>query len=287
MSQQADTFHRIAAAIHFLRQNFQRQPSLEEVAEQVHWSPDHFQRVFTEWAGVSPKKFARYVSLSYAKSLLRAPGATLFGTAEEAGLSGTGRLHDLFVSIEGITPGEWKSGTGLIIHHHFADTIFGKALIAATERGVCHLTFVEDEDAGLEALRKSFPSATFIESRHPHNDAALLLLSRDWRDLPRLKLHLRSTPFQLKVWEALLKIPAGTVATYGTLATRLGQPGAARAVGSAVGDNPVAFLIPCHRVIQSSGALGGYAWGEQRKAAMLGWEAAGTDADTSSNEGLG
>ena len=278
MSSQSTPFHRIAAAIHFLRENFQRQPSLEEVAAEVHWSPDHFQRVFTAWAGVSPKKFTQYLNLGYAKSLLRTPGTTLFNAAEETGLSGTGRLHDLFVSIEGMTPGEWKGGAGLAIYHHFADTIFGKALVGATERGVCHLAFVEDDEAGLTALRKSLPFAKHLERQHPHCEAALRFLSRDWSHLPQLKLQLRGTPFQLKVWEALLKIPTGNLATYGTLAAQLGQPGAARAVGSAVGDNPVAFLIPCHRVIQASGALGGYAWGIQRKAAMLGWDAAGADA---------
>lgn len=284
MSQQADTFHRIATAIHFLRENFQRQPSLEEVAAQVHWSPDHFQRVFTEWAGVSPKKFAQYISLSYAKSLLRSPSITLFDAAEETGLSGTGRLHDLFVSIEGMTPGEWRHGAGLIIHHHFADTIFGHALVAATERGVCHLAFIEDSGAGITALKKSFPSAAFIQGVHPHSNTALRALSRNASDLHAIKLHLRGTSFQLKVWEALLRLPAGGLTTYGSLAAGLGQPGAARAVGSAVGDNPVAFLIPCHRVIQRSGALGGYAWGVERKAAMLGWEAAGVDADALSEE---
>jgi AraC family transcriptional regulator of adaptative response/methylated-DNA-[protein]-cysteine methyltransferase len=277
MSHQEDTFLRIAAAILFLRENFQRQPSLEEVAAQVQWSPDHFQRVFTAWAGVSPKKFAQYLSLGYAKSLLRVPNATLFNTAVETGLSGTGRLHDLFVSIEGMTPGEWKSGTGLVLYYHFAETIFGKALVAATDRGVCHLAFVEEESAGVRALLKSFPLATHHHGMHPHSEAAVRLISRNWSDLTQLKLHLRGTPFQIKVWEALLKIPSGKVATYGSLAASLGQPTAARAVGSAVGDNPVGFLIPCHRVIQASGALGGYAWGVERKAAMLGWEAAERD----------
>ncbi len=268
-------FARIAAAIHFLREHFRRQPSLEEVAAQVHMSADHFQRVFTAWAGVSPKKFGQYLSLGYAKSLLREENATLFDAATETGLSGTSRLHDLFVRIEGLTPGEWKGGAAVVIRHLFAETIFGKVLVAATERGVCHLAFVEGEEAGLATLLASFPFATHIAASAQHAEAALGGLTRDARDLPEIKLHLRGTPFQVKVWEALLKIPVGKLETYGTLAARLGQPTAARAVGSAIGSNPVAFLIPCHRVIQASGALGGYAWGPARKGAMLGWEAAG------------
>lgn len=267
-------FNRIADAIRFLRENFSRQPLLEEVATQVHMSPDHFQRVFAAWAGISPKKFMQYLSLSYAKSLLREPGITLFDAAMETGLSGTGRLHDLFVNIEAMTPGEWKSGAALTIHYHFAETPFGNALVAATARGICHLAFVEDEHAGLTALRAAFPVANYIAGGNEYTNAALRFFSQESYNLPHLKMHLRGTPFQLKVWEALLKIPAGALTTYGTLAASLGQPGAARAVGSAVGDNPVAFLIPCHRVIQRSGALGGYAWGPTRKGAMLGWEAA-------------
>lgn len=277
-------FDRIAAAIHFLRENFQRQPSLEEVAAQAHWSPNHFQRVFTAWAGVSPKKFAQYLSLGYAKSLLRAPGATLFDAADATGLSGTGRLHDLFVSIEGITPGEWKTGSGLVIHHQFAETVFGRAFIAATDRGLCHLAFVESEEGGLAALKSAFPSAVHVAGTHPNTEAALRVFSRDDGDLPAIKLHLRGSPFQIKVWEALLKIPTGRLTTYGSLAASLGHAGAARAVGAAVGGNPVAFLIPCHRVIQASGALGGYAWGVNRKAAMLGWEAAQSEAAIAGRE---
>jgi AraC family transcriptional regulator of adaptative response/methylated-DNA-[protein]-cysteine methyltransferase len=267
-------FNRIAEAIHFLRENFLRQPSLDEVAARVYCSPDHFQRVFTEWAGVSPKKFMQYLSLGYAKSLLRGHGTTLFDAAVETGLSGTGRLHDLFIHIEAMTPGEWKAGGMLTIHSHFAETPFGNALVAATERGICHLAFVEDEATGLANLRTTFPAAIHSSGSNIHTEAALRFFSRESQDLPRLKMHLRGTSFQLKVWEALLKIPTGGLTTYGSLAASLGQPGAARAVGSAVGDNPVAFLIPCHRVIQRSGALGGYAWGPARKGAMLGWEAA-------------
>lgn len=275
MSQEHINYERIAKAINFLQANFKRQPSLEEAAAQVHLSPFHFQKMFAEWAGVSPKQFLQFLHLNYAKAQLRQPQANLFDAALSAGLSGPSRLHDLFIKMEGMTPGAYKSGgAALSLNYSFAETPFGTVLIAATPKGICYLVFVEDAAVARQQLQHQFPAAELMERTDAHQEAALAIFRRNWTDLPQIKLHLRGTPFQLKVWAALLQIPSGQLTTYGDLAKAIGQPGAARAVGSAVGDNPVSYLIPCHRVIQASGALGGYAWGTTRKALMIGWEAA-------------
>jgi AraC family transcriptional regulator, regulatory protein of adaptative response / methylated-DNA-[protein]-cysteine methyltransferase len=267
-------FDRIAQAIDYLKQHFREQPSLDAVAEQVHLSPFHFQRLFTEWAGVSPKKFVQYLSLDYAKQVLQQRGATLFDAAEASGLSGTGRLHDLFVHIEGMTPGEYKQGgAALSINYSFAESPFGDMLVASTGKGICHMAFADDAAAALATLRAQFPEAQFRQMTDTLQQHALYIFTQDWTKLPEIRLHLKGTPFQLKVWETLLKIPMGQLSTYGHIAQQIGNSKASRAVGSAVGDNPVAFLIPCHRVIQSSGAIGGYMWGPVRKSAMIGWEA--------------
>ena len=272
----AHNYHRIETAIAYLRANFRRQPQLDEVAAAVHLSPLHFQRLFTEWAGTSPKKFTRFLTLAYAKEQLRKRQATLFDTTLDAGLSSTSRLHDLFVSLEGMTPAEYRDGgRSLTLHYATADTPFGPAFLAATARGLCSLRFQDTPLTGLHELRREFPAATLREAPSPHHTAALAFFRRDWTDLPALKLHLRGTDFQFQVWRSLLTTPSGHLTTYGTLAEKIGKPGASRAVGTAVGSNPVAFLIPCHRVIQSSGALGGYRWGLDRKAGMIGWEAVG------------
>lgn len=266
-------FEQIAEAIAFLQANFQNQPSLEEVAAAVHLSPYHFQRLFSEWAGVSPKKFVQYLSLGYAKSQLK-NRQTLLHTAHATGLSGTGRLHDLFVQLEGMTPGDYKNGgAALHINYQCAETLFGPVLVASTPKGICHLQFISDKNTGLQALQSRFPQAHYHSQTDKHQQQALEIFQADWQNLKQIKLHLAGTPFQLKVWECLLKIPQGEVQSYGGLAQALGQPNAARAVGSALGTNPVAFLIPCHRVIQNTGQLGGYRWGSVRKAALLAWEA--------------
>lgn len=270
---QAD-FSRIEEAIDYIRANFKDQPDLDEIAGNSHLSPYHFQRLFTAWAGVSPKKFLQYISIDHAKKMLAAQ-ASLADAAYETGLSGTGRLHDLFISIEGMTPGEYKNGgEGLVISYSYADTVFGMVLVAATSKGVCHLAFCEDEQDGFLRLKQRFPRATYRHTNDDHQARALQIFSRDWSNIEAIKLHVKGTGFQLKVWESLLKIPAGQLTSYGQLAGKLNQPNAARAVGSAVGDNPVAFLIPCHRVIQAGGAFGQYHWGSKRKTAMIGWEAA-------------
>jgi AraC family transcriptional regulator of adaptative response/methylated-DNA-[protein]-cysteine methyltransferase len=274
-NQPQHNFLRIARAIEFLQTNYLRQPSLEEVAEHIHVSPYHFQRMFTEWAGVSPKKFLQYLTLAHAKQVLGKKEATLFDAAYESGLSGTGRLHDLFIHIEGMTPGEYKNGgQQLIINYSFAESPFGNILVASTPVGICHLAFADDEAEAVLALKARFPQATYrlLVDRIQQN--ALFIFTHDWSQLHKIKLHIKGTPFQLKVWEALLKIPMGKLVTYSGVAQQVQQPQASRAVGTAVGDNPVAFLIPCHRVIQSSGVFGQYHWGPTRKQAIIGWEAA-------------
>ncbi len=273
------TYRRIEKAIDYIHQHFRDQPSLDQVAEQAHLSSFHFQRLFSAWAGVSPKKFVQYLSLEYAKDLLKTDRATLLDTALDTGLSGPSRLHDLFVQIEGMTPGVFKSGgAGLTINFSFAESPFGTLLVASTPRGVCHMAFVDDEDEALQRLKHRFPNAAYRGRRDRHQQKALSIFQEDWSDLDAIRLHLAGTPFQLKVWETLLRIPMGRLTTYGAVAEAIGRPAAARAVGRAIGSNPIAYVIPCHRVIQRSGHPGGYAWGSNRKSAMIGWEAARTEA---------
>ncbi|QDW23647.1 methylated-DNA--[protein]-cysteine S-methyltransferase [Pedobacter sp. KBS0701] len=270
-------FNRIAEAISYIKANFKTQPGLEQIAEKVNLSPFHFQRLFSEWAGTTPKRFLQYISIGYAKEMLK-ENQSLFDTALETGLSGTSRLHDLFVNIEGMTPGEYKNrGENLCINYSFAESPFGNVIVASTSKGICHIAFFDDENTAFANLQCQFPAAQYQQILDKEQQNALYIFSHDWSKLHQIKLHLKGTDFQLKVWEALLKIPMGKLATYGNIAKQLQNPNASRAVGTAIGDNPVAFLIPCHRVIQSSGALGGYHWGVNRKTAMIGWEAAKTN----------
>ncbi len=271
--QEKTNYNRIASAIDFIRQHFRNQPSLDEVAEQVHLSPFHFQKLFSEWAGTTPKKFLQYVSVEYAKKLLKENHATLFDTAFETGLSGTSRLHDLFINIEGMTPAEYKNGgQNLRINYSFAESPFGGVIVASTAKGICYLAFEDDEQRAFEKLVSKFPNAHFEKNADMLQVNALNIFKNDWSSLPEIKLHLKGTAFQLKVWEALLKIPMGQLSTYGSIAQKIEAPGSSRAVGTAIGSNPVAFLIPCHRVIQSTGTFGGYMWGSTRKTAIIGWE---------------
>ncbi len=273
-TQEEINYKRIAAAIDYIKTNFKSQPNLDEVAEKVNLSPFHFQRLFTEWAGTSPKKFLQYISINHAKRLLQTEQANLFDVAFETGLSGTSRLHDLFVNIEGMTPAEYKNGgSELKINYSFAASHFGKLLVASTEKGVCYMAF-EDEDIAFNLLKAKFPNADYVQHLDLLQQNALFIFQNDWSKLQDVKLHLKGTDFQLKVWEALLKIPMGKLSTYGKIANELGNPNASRAVGTAIGSNPIAFLIPCHRVIQTSGTFGGYMWGSTRKTAIIGWEQA-------------
>ena len=272
--QQQRTYDRIAQAIAYIQQNFQQQPQLDEVAAHIHLSPAHFQRLFTEWVGTSPKKFLQYTSVEYAKNILKQQGSVLDATFE-TGLSSTSRLHDLFIQIEGMTPAEYKQGgQHLAIHYSFAETLFGEVLIASTYKGICTLSFVEHQLEALQQLKSQFPKAQLVEQIDEFQTNALAFFQKDWEQLPEIKLHLKGTDFQLKVWQSLLRIPMGRLSTYGQIAQNIDHAKAARAVGTAIGSNPVAFLIPCHRVIQSTGLLGGYEWGTLRKTAMIGWEGA-------------
>jgi len=275
-TQQELDYERIAEAIAFLKDNFKAHPKLDEAAEHVHLSPFHFQRMFQDWAGVTPKQFLQYLSVEHAKRLLMTTNATLFDTAYETGLSGTGRLYDLFVKVEGMTPGEYKNGgAALVINYTFADTPFGPVIVASTEKGICHMAFVDDgEKNALENLKQIFPNAIYNQLADRNQQNALFVFNQDWSKLDEIKLHLKGTDFQIKVWETLLNVPIGGLTTYADLARKSGYIGASRAVGTAVGKNPVAFLIPCHRVIKSTGEIGQYHWGAARKNMIIGWEAA-------------
>ncbi|HZH65159.1 MAG TPA: methylated-DNA--[protein]-cysteine S-methyltransferase [Flavisolibacter sp.] len=275
--QDSINFHRISEAIIYLKDNFKQQPDLDQIAEKVHLSPFHFQRLFTEWAGVSPKKFIQFLTIGYAKNILKGGAATLFDAATETGLSGTGRLHDLFITIEGMTPGDYKAGGAeLSINYSFKQSPFGDILVGSTTKGLCHMAFADDEQKAFSELEKNFPNASYTQTADAVQQAAISIFTPPHTGLQQLKLHLKGTAFQLKVWEALLKIPPGALCTYGSIAQRIENKAAVRAVGSAIGQNPVAYLIPCHRVIQSAGTLGNYHWGAARKTAMIGWEAART-----------
>lgn len=269
--QLAEDYLRIEQAILYLENHYKDQPALDEVAANIGLSEYHFQRLFTRWAGVSPKRFLQFLTKEGAKNLL-SRSENLLETTHQVGLSSLGRLHDLFITTEAVTPGEYKSsGAGVTIRYGIHPTPFGKCLIATTERGICHLSFVEtSEGDAIDQLVSDWKQATMIED---HRSTVRLIepifdLRYNHRGKP-LNVHLRGTNFQLKVWEALLQIPTGEVTTYAGLASRIGNPGATRAVGTAVGHNPIAVLIPCHRVIRKVGDFGNYRYGALRKKALL------------------
>ncbi len=233
----------------------------------MHTSPFHFQRLFTEWAGVSPKKFLQYLTIQHAKQLLAEKQHTVFDAAYETGLSGTGRLHDLFVNIEGMTPGEYRNGgEDLTIQYSVQQCRFGKYIIASTTKGICNLSFFEGANAeAVTTLKEYWPGATLVAGTDNNQQKVIDFFNGDGDDANAIKLHLKGTPFQLKVWHALLHIPQGDVSTYGGIAQHIDQPAASRAVGTAIGSNPVGYIIPCHRVIRSIGETGGYRWGRNKK----------------------
>jgi AraC family transcriptional regulator of adaptative response/methylated-DNA-[protein]-cysteine methyltransferase len=274
-SQAATDYARIERALRFLNANHLRRPALDEIAAHIHLSPFHFERLFQRWAGTSPKRFLQYLTKERAKALLR-DSRSLLDTAYESGLSGTGRLHDLFVSCEAVTPGEYKRrGKGVTIEYGFHPTPFGECLLGKTDRGICAVRFLSkpSRPVALRGLRDEWPAAEFIKDDGATGELCDRIFSgaAEGSRMP-FHLHLRGTNFQLKVWQALLTIPCGRLANYGDLAMKVGAPQASRAVGSAVGRNPVAYLIPCHRVIRSLGVIGDYRWGRERKQAMIGWE---------------
>ena len=277
---------RIESALAFLSDRRQSQPTLADVAEHVGLSEHHLQRVFTRWAGISPKRFLQFQTIESAKSLLR-DSRSVLDTTYSTGLSSGGRLHDLFVTLEAVTPGEFKSGgAGLTIRTGFHDSPLGECLVGVTERGICGLSFVVDSDraAAMAELESHWPGATFVEWNGGGWHPAAGNGTGDVTPTP-LSVLVRGTNFQVRVWEALLRIPPGSVATYEDVASALGRSGATRAVGSAIGRNPVAYLIPCHRVIRKTGAFGEYHWGATRKVALLMCEAAQTVDDAASAAG--
>ncbi len=215
-------YQRIADAINYIKTHFKNQPNLDEVAEKVHLSPFHFQRMFTDWAGISPKKFLQYLSVEYAKGILKEKQATLFDATYETGLSSTGRLHDLFINIEGMTPAEYKNGgKALVINYSIAESPFGNILVASTEKGICHLAFADNQEDAFNELQKQFPNATYHQMVDHVQQEAMFIFQKDWSKLSNIKLHLKGTPFQLKVWDALLRIPMGGLETYGSLAKEI------------------------------------------------------------------
>lgn len=275
LNQESLDFNRIKKAIEYISENYKYQPSLDKISEHIHLSPFHFQRLFKEWAGVSPKRFLQYISIQHAKQILRETQATLFDTAFEVGLSGTSRLHDLFINIEGMTPAEYKNeGSYLTINYSFALSPFGEIIVASTPKGICHMSFAKDHEEAIKNLISIFPKANYQNSADGIQKNAIRIFNLDWESLDKIKLHIKGSDFQLKVWQALLNIPMGQLSSYQNIANLIKSPKASRAVGNAVGQNPVAYLIPCHRIIQSTGALGDYHWGHIRKTSMIGWEAA-------------
>jgi AraC family transcriptional regulator, regulatory protein of adaptative response / methylated-DNA-[protein]-cysteine methyltransferase len=266
-----EDYERVAAAIAYIGSRAPEQPGLEEVAGAVGLSPHHFHRLFRRWAGLTPKRFLQLLTLEEAKRRLDASRSVL-DAAYGAGLSGPGRLHDLFVGLEGVTPGEYRrGGAGVEMAYGVAPSPFGPALVARTARGVCHLSFLDPDgsDAAIAELRATWPAARLQRDDAMAAQVVAVTFAGD-----RPPLDVQGTNFQARVWDALLRIPEGGVACYEDVAVALGRPGATRAVASAVARNRVAWLIPCHRVIRKVGETGGYRWGRDRKRAMLAWEAA-------------
>jgi AraC family transcriptional regulator, regulatory protein of adaptative response / methylated-DNA-[protein]-cysteine methyltransferase len=270
-----ETYECIARAIAFMHENHLHQPDLETVAQHVHLSEYHFQRLFTKWAGISPKRFWQYLTVEYAKSKI-AETKSLLSLTMDVGLSSPGRLHDLFVKLEAMSPGEFKSGAaGLKIWYGIHETPFGDCLIATTARGICNLHFLNagDEEIAENNLRKEWKNAEIIRDQQVTKETITRIFQPVAENSPPLVLDVKGTNFQIQVWRSLLRVPWGGITTYQGIATSMGRPTAARAVGNAIGSNPVAYLIPCHRVIRESGEMGGYRWGLERKTMMLGWEA--------------
>ncbi|WP_275787193.1 bifunctional helix-turn-helix domain-containing protein/methylated-DNA--[protein]-cysteine S-methyltransferase [Pararhizobium gei] len=267
----------VSRVVEMLTENYRDQPSLETIAGELGQSPTQLQKTFTRWAGLSPKAFLQAVTLDHAKRLLRQEELPLLETSLELGLSGPGCLHDLFVTHEAMSPGEWKlRGGGLTIRYGFHPSPFGVALVMITERGLAGLAFNDAgrEKASFDDMAGRWPNAGFVEdSAATAAYAARIFDHRQWRSEEPLRVVLIGSDFQIRVWEALLKIPMGKAVTYSDIASGIGQRTASRAVGAAVGRNPISFVVPCHRALGKSGALTGYHWGLTRKRAMLGWEA--------------
>jgi AraC family transcriptional regulator of adaptative response/methylated-DNA-[protein]-cysteine methyltransferase len=272
----ADDYRRVREVIAFISQKWRRQPSIEEIAAHVGLSASHVHHLFRRWAGLSPKAFLQAITLDAAKELL-ADSASVLDAAHEVGLSGPGRLHDLFVTHEAMTPGDYKTGgSGLSMSYGFHPSPFGEVVVVATGRGLAGLGFVDDGDreAALADMRRRWPRAAYVEAPAETEPLARRIFEPGlWRPETPLRVVLIGTDFEVRVWRTLLGVPLGRATTYSAIAERIGKPSACRAVGAAVGKNPVSFVVPCHRVLGRSGALTGYHWGLTRKQAILGWEA--------------
>jgi len=268
----ANNYPLIEEALQYIEQNVHAQPELENIAAHLKISPYHLQRTFKEWVGISPKRFLQFLTIENARKHL-ADSRSVLDASFESGLSGPGRIHDLFVSIDAVTPGEFKAlGDGLKIEFGIHDSIFGKCILAITSRGLCFMGFYssDSKEALIMDMTSRFPKANFIESSLATEPYFEAIFNREKQS--QISIFVKGTNFQIKVWEALLKIPQGMVCSYGDIASWIGKPKANRAVGTAVGSNPISFLIPCHRVIQNMGVFGNYHWGSARKKAMLLWE---------------
>ena len=276
MEKQTHDYDMVKHTLAFISENWREQPSLETLADQAGLSPTHLQRLFTRWAGLSPKAFLQAVTLDHARGLLR-DSASILDASYELGLSGPGRLHDLFVTHEGMSPGIYKAhGRGLNIQYGFHDCPFGRALILITSEGLAGLAFADNgkEKSALADMTSRWPEATYVENQQATASYARRIFeSERWKPDQPLKIVFIGSDFEIRVWETILRIPFGKASTYSDIACHIGKPKAARAVGSAVGKNPISFVVPCHRVLEKSGGLGGYHWGLTRKRAILGWEA--------------
>ncbi|CAN5422028.1 methylated-DNA--[protein]-cysteine S-methyltransferase [soil metagenome] len=269
-------YQRIEQAIRYLEENFQRQPELDEVAEKVHLSPFHFQRIFTDWAEISPKRFLQFLTVDFLKTKLK-ESKNIIEAAESAGLSSQSRVYDLFTTLEAVTPQEYKlNGAGIKVEYGFHQTPFGTCLIGVTERGICWLSFVaigDEPSAEMEKIKQHWNQSIFHQNQSlTENFIDRIFNHRQAEAQSKINVFVKGTNFQVKVWEALLRLPMGSVTTYQSIAEKINNPKAMQAVGSAVGSNHVAYLIPCHRVIRKDGILGEYRWSAARKKSIIGWE---------------
>lgn len=274
MTRQQLNYHRIESVINYMSENFKSRPSLKTIAESAHISPFHFHRIFTDWVGISPKKFMSYLTMEYLRNKIQETD-NFIEAAELAGLSSQSRVHDLFINVEGVSPQQYKtSGKGLTIHYGYHPSPFGICFIAVSERGICALTFIDKDktESEFNLFSEKWQNAKLIHNKELTQSYIYKIFKPQYKGNEKLDVYLKGTPFQIKVWEALLNIPYGGISSYKQVANIIGQPEAVRAVGAAVKANPILFLIPCHRVIFKNGELGNYHKGKVRKQAMIVWE---------------